>query len=402
MLALLSANAVSMTGNAMAGVAIPWFVLQTTGSAAKIGLTFAVIGLSNVLAAFFGGPAVDRIGYKRLSVFTDIVSGIAVALVPLLYSTVGLEFWLLLVLVFLGGFVDMPGATARQSMLPSLADRARMPKERANSAYHGVRRASDFLGPPIGGALIVVMGATGVLWINASTFAVSAAVIFLGVPALRQGAAPRDQVGALRGYIAELREGLGFIRRERLVLTITAAVVALNFLATPLLTVVVTVYAEHNFGTPSSLGLMLGAFAGGVLISSISFATFGHRLPRRATFSVAMVAHSIPIWVLVFEPSLVASVATLALMGLVAGPIGPIIFTLLQERTPERLLGRVNGASLALAISAAPLGAALAGWSLGTFGLKPVLVAIGSGLLVVSLTLAAMPVLREMDATKER
>ncbi len=45
-----------MTGNAMANVAIPWFVLQTTGSAAKTGLTFAVIGLSNVLAAFFGGP----------------------------------------------------------------------------------------------------------------------------------------------------------------------------------------------------------------------------------------------------------------------------------------------------------------------------------------------------------
>jgi hypothetical protein len=54
-LALLSANAVSMTGNAMATVAIPWFVLQTTGSAAKTGFTFAVIGLSNVLAAFFGG-----------------------------------------------------------------------------------------------------------------------------------------------------------------------------------------------------------------------------------------------------------------------------------------------------------------------------------------------------------
>ncbi len=42
MLALLSANAVSMTGNAMANVAIPWFVLETTGSAAKTGLTFAL------------------------------------------------------------------------------------------------------------------------------------------------------------------------------------------------------------------------------------------------------------------------------------------------------------------------------------------------------------------------
>jgi MFS family permease len=142
-LALLSANAVSMTGNAMAKVAIPWFVLQTTESAAKTSLTFAVIGLSNVLAAFFGGPIVDRLGYKRCSVIADIGSGVTVALVPLLYSTVRLEFWLLLVLVFVGGFIDMSGATARQSMLPSLADGARMPRERANSVFVMVWRVSD-------------------------------------------------------------------------------------------------------------------------------------------------------------------------------------------------------------------------------------------------------------------
>lgn len=120
-------------------------MLQTTGSAAKTGFTFAVIGLSNVLAAFFGGPVVDRLGYKRCSVSTDILSGVAVALVPLLYSTVGLAFWQLLVLVFLGGFIDMPGATARQSMLPSLADRARMPKERCSRASTVSSRSSRAL-----------------------------------------------------------------------------------------------------------------------------------------------------------------------------------------------------------------------------------------------------------------
>ena len=399
-LALLSANAVSITGNAMANVAIPWFVLQTTESAAKTGLTFAVIGLSNVLAAFFGGPVVDRLGYKRCSVITDIGSGVAVALVPLLYSTVGLEFWLLLVLVFLGGFIDVPGATARQSMLPGLADGARMPRERANSTYVAVWRVSDFLGPPLGGVLVAVIGATGVLWINASTFAVSAAAIVLGAPTLRRGLAPQSQVG-LQGYLAQLREGVGFISRERVVRTITAGAVAFNFLASPLLTVVVAVYAQRNFGNASSLGFMLGAFAGGVLLSSVLFGIFGHRLPRRTIFSLAVVAQWLPVWVLVFSPPLWASVAALATAGLANGPVDPLIFTFIQERTPRRLLGRVNGATFALAIGAAPLGATLAGWALGAFGLKPVLIAIASGLLVVSLTLVSIPALREMDATKE-
>lgn len=87
-----------------------------------------MIGLSNVLAAFFGSPVVDHLGYKRCSVLTDVLSGVTVALVPLLHSTVGLAFWQLLVLVFLGGFVDTPGATARSSMLPSLVNGVRMPK----------------------------------------------------------------------------------------------------------------------------------------------------------------------------------------------------------------------------------------------------------------------------------
>jgi hypothetical protein len=62
-LALLSANAVSITGNAMVSVAIPWFVLQTTGSAAKTGFTFAAIGLFNVLATFFGSPVI-RLSFR--------------------------------------------------------------------------------------------------------------------------------------------------------------------------------------------------------------------------------------------------------------------------------------------------------------------------------------------------
>jgi predicted MFS family arabinose efflux permease len=332
-------------------------------------------------------------------VSADLLSWVAVALVPLLHSTAGLAFWQLLVLVFLGAFIDMPGATARQSMLPSLADRARMPKERANSAFIAVQRVCDTLGPPIGGVLVALIGATGVLWINACTFAVSAAAIMLGVPALRLGSGPQSQ-GRLRGYIAELREGLSFIRRERMVRTITAAAVAFNFLAVPLLTVVVAVYAQRNFGNASSLGFMLGAFAGGVLLSSVLFGIFGHRLPRRTIFSLAAVAQWLPVWALVFSPPLWTSVASLAVAGLAHGPIDPLIFTLIQERTPKRLLGRVNGASRALAIGVAPLGATLAGWALGAFTLKPVLIAIASGLLIVSLTLVSMPALREMDATK--
>src|SRR5215203_5256600 len=59
-LALLAANAVSETGNVLAFVAIPWFVLQTTGSAVRTGLTGAAFLLAAVMAGIFGGPVGDR------------------------------------------------------------------------------------------------------------------------------------------------------------------------------------------------------------------------------------------------------------------------------------------------------------------------------------------------------
>ena len=195
-LALLAANAVSETGNVLAFVAIPWFVLQTTGSAVRTGLTGAAFLLAAVMAGIFGGPVVDRIGFKRTSIVADLAGAVTVALVPLLYHTVGLLFWQLLVLVFLGGFLDAPGHTARQSLVPDLAGRAGMGIERANSAFQGIQFASLLLGPPLAGLLITLFALGNVLWIDAATFVVSAALVATLVPVPRRVRTPGPDVPA--------------------------------------------------------------------------------------------------------------------------------------------------------------------------------------------------------------
>ena len=130
--ALFAANAVSMTGNVAALIAIPWFVLETTGSAAKTGVTAFAALLPVVLSGLFGGALVDRLGYRRASILSDLASSGAVAAIPLLHSTIGLEFWQLLVLVFLGGLLDAPGSSARTALLP-------MPPYERDGATNGRR-----------------------------------------------------------------------------------------------------------------------------------------------------------------------------------------------------------------------------------------------------------------------
>ena len=74
LIALLAGNVVSLIGNALVIVALPWFVLQTTGSAAQAGL----VGFAQVLPAFFagvfGGTLADRFSYKSMAIVSDLVS----------------------------------------------------------------------------------------------------------------------------------------------------------------------------------------------------------------------------------------------------------------------------------------------------------------------------------------
>ena len=62
--ALFAANAISLVGNVFTLIAIPWFVLQTTGSAAQTGVTGFFAVMPAVLAGFLGGTLIDRLGYK--------------------------------------------------------------------------------------------------------------------------------------------------------------------------------------------------------------------------------------------------------------------------------------------------------------------------------------------------
>lgn len=169
-IALLLANSISLIGEALTAIAIPWYVYETTGSAAKMGIAGFFTILPRVLATFFGGTIVDCIGFKPASMMVDMLSGISVAMIPLLHHTVGLSFPLLLVLV---SFFDGPGSTAQESLVPDLARMADVRLEQINALYQMVQRLGFFIVPALAGILIAFLGTSNVLWIDAATFAVS-------------------------------------------------------------------------------------------------------------------------------------------------------------------------------------------------------------------------------------
>ncbi|HXV42421.1 MAG TPA: MFS transporter [Anaerolineae bacterium] len=387
----LTASAISMIGNSLTMIAVPWFVLETTGSAAKTGLVGFFTALPAVLAAFFGGTLVDRLGYKRMSIISDLASGLTVALIPLLYITIGLQFWQLLLLVFLSALLDAPGNTARQALLPDLATLTATAPERVNAWQQTVQRSATLVGPAVAGLLITFVGSSQVLWLDAASFVVSALLFAVAIPARQAHAV------APVAYFEQLREGLRFVRRSRLILSLVLTVAITNFLDAPVFAVVMPVYAKQIYNDAAKLGLMLSSFGAGAVIGGLIFGAVGQRLPRRVTFIILFVLVGLPFWVLALTPPFPMAVAALFWAGLAAGPINPILMTVFQERIPPEMRGRVFGMIMAIALMAAPLGMVLTGYLLERLTVTVTLLIIAACYLLVTIGQIFNPALRDMD-----
>jgi MFS family permease len=398
LVALLAADGISQTGNMLTMVAVPWFVLETTGSAARTGVTAAAETLAIMVAGFLGGALVDRLGHKRTSVAGDLASAATVALIPLLSLTVGLAFWQLLVLVFLGALLDTPGWTARRSLYEVVARLGDVGLERANAGAMMVGRTAGLAGPLLAGVLIAALGPTNVLWIDAVTFLVSAGLVALAVPtrtASDGGTSPAPD-GRSRSYASELLDGLRFIRSDRLVFWFMVAFALGSLLAEPIYSVVLPVYANEVFGSAVDLGVIFAGLAVGSLVGNVVFLVFAPRLPRRATIVTGFTVRVLAFWVLVSMPPVGVIAGSIAVAAIFLEPTNPIWMTIFQERVPEALRGRVFGTFLALGNAARTLGVLVYGLLLQRFGLRDTLVVLAAVNIVVPLVLWLAPALRTM------
>ncbi|MGH2726928.1 MAG: MFS transporter, partial [Actinomycetota bacterium] len=389
--ALYVANAVSLTGNVMTLTAIPWFVLQTTGSASKTGIIAFFNFLPVVIAGVFGGALVDRIGAKRMSVASDLVSGLTVASIPLLHTIDRLPFPALAGLVFLGALLDTPGMSARSALVPNLAERAGWPLERATGLIATVERGSRLAGAPLAGLLIATTGPINVLWVDAATFGFSAALMWLAVP----GEARPVREGPSR-YRFEIAEGFAFLRRDRPLAAMAKLVMATNFLDA-WTGVLLVVYATRVYGSAVSLGLLIGVFGAGSMLGAIAFARSGVRFSRHALFAWCFIGVTVRYPAMAFFPPEAVLLAVVFVAGFASGPLNPLIDTVAYERIPVAMRGRVLSALRSAAWVAMPLGVLIAGPALDHLSLRVNVIAIGVAYVTVTASIRFSAAMREMN-----
>jgi MFS family permease len=373
LLVLLAAVAVSMGGNMLTRVAVPWFVLQTTGDPGRVGIAVFFMTLPTVIAGAFGGALIDRLGLRRTSIIADVASGATIVLIPLLYLTVGLEFWTLLVLVFATALLDAPGETARFALLPDVAESAGVALDRVTSVYDGVVRSARMVGGASAGILAGLVGAANALYVNAATFAVSAVLVSLAVPVAVRSVAPE----AATSYWGEIRDGFAFLWNHRLVRALVLLTMLTNMLDYADFAVILPVYADTILDGAFDLGLIFGVFGAGALLGNVLYASLAGRLPRQATLVVAFLVVAGPRFlVLAAAPPRLVILATLFGCGVFAGALNPILQAVLLERIPAHMRGRVIGTVRAGVWALIPLGPLAGGYVVGLVGVRPTLVLI--------------------------
>lgn len=386
---LWTSSGLSNLADGVLKVALPLVALRFTDSPALIAGVAVALSLPWLFFALPAGALADRVDRRLAMLVAGVVRGGAVLALLLALSLDLGSIWLLYAVAFLIGVTETVYDTSAQSILPQLVHRDRL--SRANGRLHAVEMTTnEFVGPPLGSALVAVSVALAfvtpaALWIAA-----------VGALLLVRGRFRVERSGPPTSMRADIAEGLRYLWGNRLLRSFAAMAGVSNFAFSAAMGVLV-VYAV---GPTSDLGLSEAAF--GWLFATIAagslLGSFAAEWCERA------IGRSRSLWltVLMFAACLViAGVTTevwLVGIGFAIGGFGIMVWNVItvslrQRMAPEALLGRVNSVYRLMAWGTRPLGAAAGGLIAQFVGVQPMFVAMG----LLTLTLW-IPLLRINDA----
>jgi MFS family permease len=381
--ALFTAQLISTTGTQMTFLALPWFVLTTTGSAARMGAVLAAelipIGLFGIPA----GTAVTKLGSRRAMLICDAARAPLIAVVPVLHWTGTLSFPVLLAVVFCVGLFNAPYGSARSTLLPEILGENEGAIAQASSLFEGGRTATTILGPVVGGVLIGWIGPASVLLLDGVSYLCAFVLVGIFVHVAR---VVHEHAEDARGLLA----GLKFLLHDRLLGPVAVFAIGLNLTVASLFSSLpVLVYLRYD-ANPHLVGWFFAASGAGSLAGSVVSYRVVQRLPLLKTAGVAIFASAIPLWVLVAHLPWIGVAATLFAFGLFLPFVNAPMMGVITVRTPPALRPKVMTALFTVVTLANPAGLAASGPAVQAWGPRPVYLVLAAVFATMALLYAAV------------
>jgi MFS family permease len=387
------ANLLGSTANSMAFIAIPWLVLEVTGSATSTGIIMGISFLPVILMAPLAGVLIDRWGRRQVSILSDILSAVAVCLVPVFALTVGLTPALILFAALLGAVFDPAGYTARKTLIQPVSQMTGIRLERTNALHEALFAFGFAIGPALAAVGIGLIGTVSTFWvIGAMSLSAAGFIRLLGK--IPTGSGPDDLPPGQ--WWSEAMAGFAAIGKDKAILVLTVFFVVADLVYLPSEVVILPAYFQGS-DNPLGLGLVISAMAVGGILGAYAFDPLSERYSNRQILVFALLAFTTALFGLAFFPPVSVMMVAGFIAGMCWGPVGPLMNTLVQTRFPERVQGRVFGAQMALFSAGPPLGMFFAGGLVDQWGVAVIYPALAITLWVLAATVAFLPVWKTLN-----
>jgi len=350
-----SGQLVSLLGSSIAQFVIIWWITLETGSALYLSIASFLGLVPMVILTPFAGVLVDRWSRKALIGIADFLQALVTVVLIFLFWLSSVSIWQVLVLLTVRGIFQAFHRPAVSAIVPLMVPKPRL--SRINGLNYLFTGAVTLIGPVVAALLLAFWRIHQILWIDAVTFVVAVIpLLIIAIPSVRK---KQDKAS----FKKDLGEGLAFIKNGRGFLPLLILATAVNFLFTPLFTLLPYYVKFDHLGEAPDLAIVMAFFQGGILAGGLLMSVI-------KGFKKKMVAIVSSVYIIFLGYAFVAFTPTglfwfMAIGGLIMAFCVPVanvsIQTIIQTVVPMKMQGRVNSVTMALASAATPVGMILSG-----------------------------------------
>lgn len=380
-------------GKKISWVALAWFVYELTNSASVIGFVITSATIAPLLSSIFVGSLLDEFNRRTIMIAENVLRGIFILLIPLLYWGDELTLPIILIVVFINGLLSAFTDIGSMTILPAFVDQEDL--QSANTLVAMAGQSGYLIGPAIGGFSAAYIGASLTL-IVAVFFFFLAAILYFFIPysSFQQGVEPRRLKKRNYRIIKEIVDGFTFLRNHRVLIIISSVTLIFNITYAPLEPVLPVFVGSHLNSGPDTLGMIWTVFAVGALLGSFIWVRLN--IPIYYSYSLGIV---ISLWGV--APLLISFFTNETIVylimffgGMVYAPYNIVEPTLEQKLIPNHLRGRVIGVMGFIAGIGFPFDTFIGGLLGEYFGAANTLFMSGLATIILGLTVSFQRSLR--------
>ncbi|HET9365494.1 MAG TPA: MFS transporter [Candidatus Angelobacter sp.] len=348
----LTGASISLFGDQFYMVALPWLILQHTGSAKAMGGIIAAGSIPSTLLMLMGGVVSDRVSARKIMMTTASTRTICVAAIGFLIWFNILQTWELYALAVIFGVADAFAAPAGSAYLPFLVEPGQLVA--ASSVGQTVGQVTTIAGPTPAGFVIKALGVAWAFFIDAFSF------LFI-IGALWKLPDPPKSAAAHKAIWHSMIEGIAYVIKDVPLRSLMVLAMTMNFCFIGPVSIGLTYMIKTRFGSPAIYGTLMSVVAVGSLLGALLAGVW--KVRRRGIMMLVVAAALSPCLAYIgFAGNVWSLGGVLSVVGVLSAFMNVHIGAWVLQRIDAAVRGRVSSVLMLASVGIIPISSALAGF----------------------------------------